>query len=110
MASRKFSRRAFLKLSGTAIIGAGVYGVGGAVYSTAIEPGWIDFNSISLTLPRLSAEFNGHRVAQLSDIHMDDWMTRERLADIVDKINAQQPDMVAITGDFVTNAAELYAA
>lgn len=110
MTSRKFSRRAFLKLSATAVVGAGVYSVGGYVYATGIEPGWIDVNEIAMPLPSLASEFNGYRVAHLSDIHMDDWMTGARLLDIVRLINAQQPDMVAITGDFVTGEAEPYEA
>src|SRR5262249_18453874 len=110
MTSRKFTRRAFLKLTATAIAGASVYSVGGYVYASSIEPGWLDITSVPVMLPRLAPEFNNYRVAQLSDIHMDDWMTPDRLQNIVNLINAEQPDMVVITGDFVTQSAEEHAA
>src|SRR5207247_4833522 len=44
--------------------------------------------------------------AQFSDIHMGGWMDRERLGDVVRTVNALKPDLIAITGDFVTHHAE----
>jgi predicted MPP superfamily phosphohydrolase len=38
----------------------------------------------------------------VSDIHMGHWITPERLAGLVELVNAQSPDLVAITGDFVS--------
>jgi predicted MPP superfamily phosphohydrolase len=55
-----------------------------------------------LTLNHLAEEFNGYRIVQISDIHRDRWMTPQRLAHIVDLVNAQNPDLVAVTGDLVT--------
>lgn len=58
---------------------------------------------MSLVLGRLDPAFDGYRIVQLSDIHMDGVMTRERLAEVVALVNAQSPDLVVITGDFVSN-------
>jgi predicted MPP superfamily phosphohydrolase len=61
---------------------------------------------VSLTLPRLASSFDGYRIVQISDIHMDDWMTFERLKDIMELVNEQRADLIAITGDFVTYSAK----
>ncbi len=58
---------------------------------------------LTLRLPNLHANFNGFRLVQISDIHLDGWMNRKRLEDIIQRINEQQPDLVAITGDFISH-------
>lgn len=73
------------------------------VYAKYIEPDWIDINSLQVTLPHLSAEFNGYRIVQISDIHRDTrWMSQKRFRNIISLVNQQKPDLIAITGDFVT--------
>ncbi|MBW4688950.1 MAG: metallophosphoesterase [Komarekiella atlantica HA4396-MV6] len=72
-------------------------------YAKYIEPNWIEINSLQLTLPHLSSEFNGYRIVQISDIHRDKWMTQERFKKIISLVNQQKPDLVAITGDLVTH-------
>ena len=75
---------------------------GGFVYARYVEPERVAVRRFELTLPRLAAEFDGYRIAQISDIHMDRWMTPKRLSRIVGLVNEQGPDLVAATGDFVT--------
>ena len=70
-------------------------------YARYVEPYWISIERITLTLPRLAPAFDGYRIVQISDLHLDGWMTPERLERIVDLVNEQEPDLVAITGDFV---------
>jgi uncharacterized protein len=77
--------------------------------ASSIAPDWVEVTQVKLTLPRLAPEFNGYRLVQFSDIHMDKWMTPERFSPVVDLVNQQQPDMVAVTGDFVTHEADHYA-
>jgi hypothetical protein len=86
----------------SAASGAGAYG-----YAWAVEPNWLDVVKVKLTLPNLPEEFDGYRVAQISDIHAGKWMPDARLARAVDLVNQQQADLIAITGDFVT---QTYAA
>ena len=72
-------------------------------YARNVEPFTVDVNHVELTLPRLSAEFDGYKVAHISDLHMDGTtMNRPRLQAHVDAINQEKPDLVIITGDFVT--------
>lgn len=69
----------------------------------------IEIKNVPMHLPRLSPEFTGYRLVQFSDIHMDSFMKREDLEEIVDLVNRQEPDLVAITGDFVSNDPYKYA-
>jgi hypothetical protein len=106
---QQVSRRTFLQHAAIAAGGAVGLGFGGGVYVFAVEPRWLDLVARTVILPRLAPQFHGYRIAHISDIHMDEWMSGARLHTIVDLINEQQPDLVAITGDFVTHAPTRYA-
>ena len=80
----------------------GVLLLGGLVYVRKVEPEDVEVVPVSLVLPRLDAAFEGYRIAQISDIHADGWMTPGRVLSLVNLINAEAPDLVAITGDFAT--------
>lgn len=81
----------------------------GILYVNQIEPSWIEIRTVAMPLPHLAPEFSGYRVVQLSDIHLDRWMTPARLAHIVSQVNQLNPDLVVLTGDFVTRSAEEFA-
>lgn len=104
--SPKMSRRRFLRLGVRGGIGASTLGLGSVGWARRVEPRWIEVVRVELRLKRLAPAFDGYRVAHISDLHADDWMTRARLRHVVQKVNAQRPDFVAITGDLVTLAAQ----
>ncbi|HUF37872.1 MAG TPA: metallophosphoesterase [Anaerolineales bacterium] len=66
------------------------------------SPKHFDVNEFDLPLERLPAAFDGYRIIHLSDIHMGTWMNRERLEGVVELVLEEKPDLVAITGDFVS--------
>ena len=70
---------------------------------------WLDCSKETVELPRLTPEFDGYRLIQLSDIHFGTWINGRRLAKVVAWVNARQPDSIAITGDFVSRTPERYA-
>ena len=76
--------------------------LGGLVYVRKVEPEDVEVVPVSLVLPRLDAAFEGYRIAQISDIHADGWMTPGRVLSLVNLVNAEAPDLVTITGDFAT--------
>lgn len=48
--------------------------------------------------------FDGFRMVQISDLHLRSFSGRQKsLERVVDKINAQRPDIVVFTGDLVTS-------
>src|ERR1019366_6160156 len=53
-------------------------------------------------LDALPDAFSGLRVAQISDIHHGLFLSQEWLAQAVRQVNRLNPDIVALTGDFVT--------
>jgi predicted MPP superfamily phosphohydrolase len=99
--SKKISRREFIRLLGKTFLSVSALGLFGKEYTTRFEPGWVDVTQVPLTLPDLGASFDGLKIAQISDIHMGGWMNPERLQHVVDLVLEQNPDLVAITGDFV---------
>ncbi|MGF1471259.1 MAG: metallophosphoesterase [Rubrobacteraceae bacterium] len=96
MSGKLLRRLAAAALGGTAV------GVGGLVYAREVEPRRVEVRPVGLTLPRLAPEFDGYRVVQIGDIHLEDWVKPRRLNRIVDLVNGQSPDLVVITGDFLS--------
>lgn len=46
--------------------------------------------------------FDGYRIVQISDIHIGSWQSNpEAIQELVDKVNAQKPDVIVFTGDLV---------
>lgn len=41
------------------------------IYARWIEPTWIDVKSVGIKRPHLASEFNGYKIVQISDIHID---------------------------------------
>jgi predicted MPP superfamily phosphohydrolase len=58
-----------------------------------------------LTIPRLSPEYAGLRIAHLSDLHMSGRMTRAFYEYVVEETNRCNADLIAITGDIVDTHA-----
>jgi hypothetical protein len=69
---------------------------------------WIDTNQISIPVRSLPSRFEGYRIAQISDFHLGTWMTIDYLLDAVRRVNNLAPDLIVITGDFVTYKAERF--
>jgi uncharacterized protein len=75
---------------------------GGALGNGLYEPQETVVSQVRVTLNRLPSGFDGVRIAQLSDIHFNPFMTSDHLDRVVELTNAQKPDLVILTGDFVT--------
>jgi hypothetical protein len=79
-----------------------VASLGTAFYSTEIEPETVQVERVTVGIRHLPPAFEGTTVVQISDLHLGAWMNRERLEDVVRRVNALAPDLIAITGDFVS--------
>lgn len=84
------------------IAGAALAVAGGVVYRGRAELTSVEVTRHAITLPGLGRGFDGYRIVQLSDIHLDGWMTSDRLRDAVELANAESPDLAVFTGDFVS--------
>lgn len=89
------SRRSFLK---TALYGAG----GLALYAGEFERHWLEIVEKEISIAGLPAGFDGARIAQLSDIHLDEFTEPFLVREAIDEINRARPDYVLLTGDYVS--------
>jgi predicted MPP superfamily phosphohydrolase len=80
-----------------------------SIYAHKIEPNWLEVKQINISLPNLDREFVGYRIVQLTDLHVGDGISRAQLERIVDVANAQQPDAIVLTGDYISRKPELQA-
>jgi uncharacterized protein len=62
--------------------------------------------SIDATIPSLPPEFDGLRIAQISDLHVGPQTSKRFLADVDRTIAALAPDLIAVTGDLIDDQAE----
>jgi len=92
-------RRRFLEGAATAAVAspfvAGAYGLlwGRLNLEVTRQP---------IRLARLPRAFHGFRIAQLSDIHVGPFMSEDEIRKYVRIANELRPDLVVLTGDFVT--------
>ncbi len=89
------SRRRFLKASlgsATAL----------ALYSGELERHRIEITRHEIPLRGLPEVFDGYRIVQLSDIHMDEFTEPFFLRRVVEEVNQLHPDAIFLTGDYVS--------
>jgi hypothetical protein len=65
---------------------------------------------IEVPLRNLPAELHGFSIAQITDVHVGATIRRSYVDKIVDAVNALEPDMIALTGDFVDGPVRELAA
>ena len=94
LARRRFLERTAVALS-TAPFVAGAYGM-------FYERLNLEVSRQRIKIPRLPRAFEGFRIAQLSDLHVGPFMTAKEIRRYVGIANGLKPDLVALTGDFVT--------
>lgn len=100
MSSRKsatgnLTRRRFL--AGSALTVGGL-----ALYAGEIERHMLMTVERTVRIRNLPAPFHGFRIAQLSDFHFHNYDESFFVRHAVKRVNELAPDMVALTGDFVT--------
>lgn len=58
-------------------------------------------NQLDVRTPCWPAELDGMRIVHASDFHLGELLPLEHALDVVRQIAAQQPDLIAVTGDLV---------
>ncbi len=61
---------------------------------------------ITIGIKGLGKEFDGFRIAQITDIHIGETLRREFLERVVAQVNSLKPDMVAVTGDVIDGSVK----
>ncbi len=75
-------------------------------YMIQIEPRWLAVQSVDLTLGGCDRTLKDFTLVQISDLHVRS-LHANTLERVVEQVNAQTPDAVVITGDFVTEGDDL---
>lgn len=94
----RMTRRAFL--GGT--ITVGVFSLSFGSYSCFWEPHRLTVERKDIWLKGLPGGLDGLRLAQLSDIHYGPYLDDAALARVVNAVNELNPDIIVLTGDYVT--------
>lgn len=66
------------------------------------EPYMLSIEHERIQLARLPRAFDGFRVVQLSDIHHGPFSSTEQIERAVETANRLQPDIIALTGDYIS--------
>src|SRR6187455_2998589 len=66
------------------------------------EPYMLSIEHQVIQLNRLPKAFDGFRVVQLSDIHHGPFSSPEQIERAVETANRLQPDIIALTGDYIS--------
>ncbi|HHS97676.1 MAG TPA: metallophosphoesterase [Chloroflexi bacterium] len=102
----RISRRRFLRWTLVGIGAVGTGGVGGPVYAALIEPRWLALERVAIDLPGLSARLDGLRIGLLSDLHRGVHVPQEWVGRAVGMLRSESPDLILLTGDYVTGSAD----
>jgi len=92
-------RRKLLQLCGCGVVGLA------AIDTFVVEPGWLEVVERDIPVPKLPANWQGFRIAHLSDVHL------QNLGRIHDSafaaIQKTNPQLVVLTGDTIEDPAAL---
>jgi len=97
------SRRHLFKAA-TAAAGAAPFL--GAMYGFAAERLNYQIRRVEIPVANLPDVLDGMKIAQLSDIHLSGYISRDDVRRAVDMANDLSPDLSVVTGDFITGASD----
>jgi predicted MPP superfamily phosphohydrolase len=97
------------ELPTTFALGAHMVALALAVWGVFVRRRWVMTRQLELVIPGLPPEFDGYRVAQLSDLHIGG-LTPGRWGHAwAARSNAAAPNLVVVTGDMVSSGVNFHA-
>jgi predicted MPP superfamily phosphohydrolase len=94
-------RRHFLR-KGVSVAATAPFVLSG--YGVLLERRRFELEHFAIGVSGLSSDLSQFTIAQLTDIHLGPFMPPEELARYVEAVNQLKPDLVALTGDFITSS------
>ncbi len=92
-------RRKLFKLLGIgSLVGSAGFG-----YASCIERTWLAITRVNIPIKNLPADLDGFKIAHLTDFHLDPHYPRDLLQEAVTSTLDENPDMIALTGDFISH-------
>lgn len=101
--AHKISRSEFIAKSALAVGGLHLGAMSWGIISGAHD---YRIRRVSLKLKNLPKQFDGMKIAQLSDIHSGSFFNKTAVKGGVEMLLAEKPDVVFFTGDLVNNEAK----
>lgn len=94
-----------------AALGLGSYLTALAVagYGVFVRRRWVRVRALEVPVAGLPAAFEGYRIALLSDLHLGGLSPAGTAARWVEAVRAESVDLVALTGDYVTQGDAFHA-
>ena len=75
---------------------------------TAFKSDLFDLVKVDVRIKDLPFEFSNYKIVNLTDIHLGQWISPEYLYGVVDYVNKLNPDMITLTGDYVSYILDGY--
>lgn len=100
------NRRKFIKAAASLIAASSLACIGGYQYGAFIETEAITVEEIQIRVKNLKPGLEGFKIAQLSDIHLYPFTQAKQVRTAAILIAGLQPDLIALTGDYVLQEAE----
>jgi len=94
------SRRAFIRLS---ILGVLALAGGKGFFNSRR----LELLKMRVHLKRLPSAFDGIKIGQITDIHAGPLVPSELIREGVDLVMSERPDLIVLTGDFVSGATKI---
>jgi predicted MPP superfamily phosphohydrolase len=104
------TRRTFLKATVRTSATLTIAGAAGAGYTIYGEPGWLAVEHVDVPIRGLPAALEGITIAQLSDLHVSEETSAAHVAQAVALAARERPDLIVLTGDYVTSGQEFIPA
>ena len=95
------ARRDFLR-KGVGVAATAPFVLSG--YGVLLERRRFELEHFAIGVSGLSSDLSQFTIAQLTDIHLGPFMPAEELARYVEAVNRLKPDVIALTGDFITSS------
>lgn len=99
---KRINRAEFLRQMGWTAASVPFVLVGYSVFRRLYD---FDVVHVEVPIPGLPRQFEGLRIAQLSDLHAGSLFSARPMEEAVDLVLGERPDLVAVTGDYVNHDA-----
>jgi predicted MPP superfamily phosphohydrolase len=77
-----------------------------AAQAALTEPYMLTVEHQPIHLAKLPKDFDGFRIVQLSDVHHGPFSSREQIERAVETANRLKPDIIALTGDYISKESK----
>lgn len=96
-------RRRALDLAGSALLCTPVAAIS---YGSLIQRTDFEVKELDVPMPGLSADLDGLRILQISDIHLSPFLSEKELARMIDATLGLHPHVAFITGDLISSRGD----